>query len=523
MTAASTSTTPTVEQPPQALRTQSMLEEPPSPSPSLLLASPSRPSSIFRSLSLAAHRTFHKSVPIMYEQSSPTNIQHAPTSPIRADEIAAAQACAEPPGPESSLTISATANLPVEIGAYTAAGWHLVADESGSGRPLSVRKANQDSFGVQAPVAGNGIYFAVFDGHGANGREASQLVRNYVPPAISTFLNVAVERSPRVSPHDRRRHFVRAFTRAFCDAERQLRNDANRANHSFSGTTATCCWLDGADLFCAWVGDSRAVLGRRELCVERVGEEGDGNVPRSFSGKASEKEMYGTIAVDLSSDHKPDRRDEKRRVRGAGGRVTRWHSGVGPQRVWLPNEWVPGLAMTRSIGDTILTKYGVVASPEVTMTRLGADEEFIVVASDGVWEFMSSAEVVELVSREKKNGAKSMDAAKTLVDEAVLRWKDREQVVDDATAVVIYLNMATERTECVFKDGGEEPAVKRNVSFFRRGTSVQRVDMRDGEPWLVGGTGRLAAFYTNSNEVESPNINNDMTDINAQAPVVRRV
>lgn len=449
---------------------------------------------MFRSLSNAAQRTFHKAPPLN-SQPSPTAIDDPIT--LHSDPNCHAHALADPAGPEASFVFTPTASLPVDAGASSSAGWHLIPDEKGSGHPLHVRKPNQDSFAVSAPALADGLYVAVFDGHGTNGREASQLVRDLVPQTLSEVLCLAAHRTPRTSRIDRRRHFVRAFVRAFCDAERALRDPANEVDHAFSGTTATCCWLDGSDLFCAWAGDSRAVLARR-VSLE----------PRPVQGSP-----HTTVAVDLSSDHKPVRRDEKRRVRNAGGRVTRWHSGLGPQRVWLPDEWVPGLAMTRSVGDTILTKYGVTPSPEVTVTRLGGDEEFLVVASDGVWEFMSSTDVVDLIRRERDAGVKAMDAAKTLVDEAVRRWKIREQVVDDTTAVVVYLNMPEERKECLFKEECEEEGLRRSLAFLRKPRLGARLDVRVGEPLLVSSNGKLESFsHINSEDCYESVTNSTVVD-----------
>ena len=96
-----------------------------------------------------------------------------------------------------------------------------------------------------------------------------------------------------------------------------------------SGTTATVCLLrDGIELVIGHVGDSRAILCR---------------------------EGY---AIRLSEDHHPDNHREKERIQRSGGVVSHNSQGV---------TQVNGrLSMTRSLGDTELKKYGVIADPIIT-------------------------------------------------------------------------------------------------------------------------------------------------------------
>lgn len=56
-------------------------------------------------------------------------------------------------------------------------------------------------------------------------------------------------------------------------------------------------------------------------------------------------------------------------------------------------EQIPGLAMSRSIGDFVAAQLGVTSEPEVIGVPLTKDHKFVVLASDGVWEFISSQEV----------------------------------------------------------------------------------------------------------------------------------
>ncbi len=63
---------------------------------------------------------------------------------------------------------------------------------------------------------------------------------------------------------------------------------------------------------------------------------------------------------------------------------------MGPCRVWLKHENIPGLAMARSFGDYVAASVGVISEPEVMNFEISENDKFFVVASDGIWEFLSS-------------------------------------------------------------------------------------------------------------------------------------
>ena len=66
---------------------------------------------------------------------------------------------------------------------------------------------------------------------------------------------------------------------------------------------------------------------------------------------------------------------------------------AGPPRVWMKDENIPGLGMSRSFGDKVGSQVGVVAKPEIMEWILSDEDKFIILASDGIWEFIDSEEV----------------------------------------------------------------------------------------------------------------------------------
>ena len=267
-----------------------------------------------------------------------------------------------------------------------------------------VKANNQDShFYVTSLVPGAEMtIMGVCDGHGESGHFVSGMVSKRLPSVIrETFVHYrgrTADLWPTV--------LVESFKKVSGDLSRQA------FDSTYSGSTCVTVVFTGNMLLCANVGDSRAVLGRR-----------DGS---SF------------IAVPLSRDHKPDVEEEKQRILDFGGRVEAIRvdgEDIGPLRVWLKSEDVPGLAMTRAMGDTVASRVGVISTPEITIQSLSPEDAFVIVASDGIWEFISSQEAVDLVARYSQQG-RLEECCQALVAKATKRWRREEQCVDDITVLV---------------------------------------------------------------------------------------
>lgn len=113
---------------------------------------------------------------------------------------------------------------------------------------------------------------------------------------------------------------------------------------------------------------------------------------------------------------------------------------MGPLRVWHLNENIPGLAMSRSFGDGAAVEVGVIADPEILEMNLTESDKFIVIASDGVWEFLTNDEVVSIIMPHYLNNS-AEKAAEALIREALQRWKEEENVIDDITCIIIFLSI----------------------------------------------------------------------------------
>lgn len=176
--------------------------------------------------------------------------------------------------------------------------------------------------------------FGVFDGH------SGSLSALYCSSSLGPLLSAALEGG--LSPQKALRQTFQTLHR---EVEMYDFND---------GCAALVAFIQGRSLYLANCGDSRAVISR------------------------------GGVAVDLSFDHKPDSPSENKRIRDLGGFVSL-------------NRRVSGeLALSRSIGDCIYQPF-VTWKPEITITQLDPNDEFLIMGCDGIWDVFTSQQAVDIV------------------------------------------------------------------------------------------------------------------------------
>ena len=104
----------------------------------------------------------------------------------------------------------------------------------------------------------------------------------------------------------------------------------------------------------------------------------------------------------------------------------------------MREENVPGLAMSRPIGDMVAASVGVIPEPEFFEVELKPVDKFVVIASDGVWEFITNDDCVnKVLPFWKKNDPEG--ACEKLVLESVEHWKREDEVIDDITVICVFL------------------------------------------------------------------------------------
>ncbi|RUS82462.1 hypothetical protein EGW08_009768 [Elysia chlorotica] len=156
-------------------------------------------------------------------------------------------------------------------------------------------------------------------------------------------------------------NFAEALRHGFLALDEEMLKDETMKDE-LAGTTAVVVLIKNGRIYCANVGDSRAV-----------------------------SSVHGEVEQ-LSFDHKPSNESETRRIIAAGG--------------WVEFNRVNGnLALSRALGDFVFKKNDkkrveeqiVTANPDVIEKPLTSDHEFMVLACDGIWDVLTNQEVVEFV------------------------------------------------------------------------------------------------------------------------------
>ncbi|XP_008778230.2 probable protein phosphatase 2C 15 [Phoenix dactylifera] len=227
--------------------------------------------------------------------------------------------------------------------------------------------------------------FAVLDGH--NGNAAAIYARE-------NLLNHVLSAIPRgLSREEWLQALPRALVAGFVKTDKEFQSRGQT-----SGTTVTFVIIDGWTITVASVGDSRCIL-----------------------------DAHGGVVSLLTVDHRLEENvEERERVTASGGEVGRLSimggAEIGPLRCW-PG----GLCLSRSIGDMDVGEF-IVPVPYVKQVKLSNAGGRLIIASDGIWDALSS----EMAAKSCR-GLPAELAARQVVKEA-LRTRGLK---DDTTCIVV--------------------------------------------------------------------------------------
>ncbi|XP_029122429.1 probable protein phosphatase 2C 64 isoform X1 [Elaeis guineensis] len=326
-----------------------------------------------------------------------------------------------------------------------------------------------EDFGVEG-----GVLCGVFDGHGPHGHVVARKVRDALPLKLLASLPFPGGAARRIglgclgrrhaplapaseaeegkeNVEDEEEALLSAWREAFVKSYKAM--DKELLSHPSldcfcSGSTAVTLFKLGSKLYMGNIGDSRAVLGSKDdisgsMIALQLTVDLKPDLPSTISISSIqffcliELKLVGlycvpTFAAVLSAA------GEAERIKRCRGRVFALQDEPEVPRVWLPFDDAPGLAMARAFGDFCLKDYGVISVPEFFHWMLTERDQFVVLASDGVWDVLSNQEVVDIVSSSPTRSS----AAKFLVEAAAREWKLKYPTskMDDCAVVCLYLD-----------------------------------------------------------------------------------
>lgn len=307
----------------------------------------------------------------------------------------------------------------------------VVSCTSRAGERNGEPKENQDLFHVF--LEGDVAFMAVIDGHGKRGAAVASEIRSALRrrlPCISGGLAAAQGLADALLAAD-----AALLLNARVDAELSGATCAVLRIEGLASSAASC-----RRLAVAHVGDCRAIVGRREA-----------------DEQSSEGVRWTTAR--LTQDHRPDERSEATRLVAAGGRIQKAPlpaslaanaggegpaaSHAGPSRLWHRGGGgvAPGLAMSRGLGDVLGQGCGLLAEATALEVPLGPGDAVVVVASDGVFDVLSDAEVLHCC-RVFWPSRSASEASAAVVAAAARAWAARgpagPSYRDDCTCAVLF-------------------------------------------------------------------------------------
>jgi len=278
-------------------------------------------------------------------------------------------------------------------------------------------KINQDTYLFIKEINGikNFDIFGVLDGHGPEGHFVSQLVSRYIQLEFQKIKAIERIKDVKIIYQKLSANNFSIIKDIFINADNFLRDQEIESRSS--GTTCVLVIHIGNHIICANVGDSRAIL------IYDKNKDHDYKV------------------FPLSIDNKPEMKEERERITKMGGKVekikNKYGKEIGPFRVWDKARDFPGLAMSRSIGDFNGKNIGIIPDPEIIETDFKININYIVICSDGVWEFLNNEDIMNFGNKYyEENNPRGF--CKEIVEYSTKCWQKDDAVIDDITILTVF-------------------------------------------------------------------------------------
>ena len=262
--------------------------------------------------------------------------------------------------------------------------------------------------------------FGVLDGHGPHGHLVSQFCKEYFIKNITLYtellkLQKGISTSEGIYTEFKSNNFY-IILELFKKVDQEI-STQTIFEYNTSGTTCNLVFQFNKHLICFNVGDSRSII---------IYDEGNNRNHGIFP---------------LSIDHKPNLPGEIERIRLSGGVVEClkdiYGNDLGPPRVFKVGRLYPSLAMSRSLGDFQAKEVGVISIPQIIEYDINFTTKYLVICSDGVWEFVSNEQVRNIGNIfYAKNDVVGFCAQ--LIIYSTKLWEQKDIIRDDITVVSVF-------------------------------------------------------------------------------------
>jgi serine/threonine protein phosphatase PrpC len=303
---------------------------------------------------------------------------------------------------------------------------------------------------------GTSTILGLFDGNGKYGEEISQLCVNETDEYFNVHM-VEYEKNPV--------EFLYAVLKLINDKITDCGIDILN-----SGCSCVIALINSDTLYIANIGNSHAIIGTYNQSLAKPSRGSVFSEDKQFLLEISKKRQSflkkQPVCHKLTCDHTTDNQEEFIRVLKCGGRIQQkvdeFGNSHGPYYVWKNYSNIPGLKITRSIGNTIAQDIGIINTPHIAQHKLGIHDEFLILASEGIWSVMKSQDVANFVDNYKdfaqKTSVNYMNyaeinssnscIARLLCEEARIRWlaivENDDTMIDDISCIILEFDKKTE-------------------------------------------------------------------------------
>ncbi|KAH9553682.1 hypothetical protein CY35_08G025000 [Sphagnum magellanicum] len=268
------------------------------------------------------------------------------------------------------------------------------------------REEMEDEVVLESHGPNGFVYAAIFDGHA--GFSSAQFLRDELYKECVTALDGgALLESKDLSEAEA------ALTHAFLHTDKRLLSwleETQIGPEVDSGSTATVMFIRSDRLLLAHVGDSRAVLSRGGRAVDLCSDHRPyGNSKSSMAevkriqaagGWVSHGRVCGSLSVSRAFGDVPFKSQKKKMI----------EEGIKHRR------WTEAFASTKKLDGEWL-----VALPDTSHIYVEEDMEFIILASDGLWDSFKSADAVQFIRKKLREHADAQHASEEIAKEALMR------------------------------------------------------------------------------------------------------